>query len=57
MVVLASEQCAVSTVCTGLAPGSVDLFVRLSVVLREDVGTRLWGSEGLGSWPAKNRNC
>ena len=32
-----------SSACPGLVPGSVDLFGRLSVVLCEDVGTRLRG--------------
>ena len=49
-VVRASEQCALSAACTGLAPGSVDLFGRFSVVLCGDVGTRLCGvAEGLAA--------
>ena len=39
----ASDQCALSAVCTGLAPGSVDLFGWLSVVRCGDVGPRLRG--------------
>ena len=41
--VRASGQCALSLVCAGLVSGSVDLFGWLSVVLCEDLGTRLWG--------------
>ena len=41
MVVWASGLCALSSVCTGLVSGYVDLFVWLSVVPREDAGTRL----------------
>ena len=41
--VWASGPCALSSVRMGLASGYVDLFDWLSVVLREDVGTRLWG--------------
>ena len=39
--VRASGQCALSSVCTGLVSGYVDLFGWLSVVLCEDAGIRL----------------
>ena len=41
--VWASGRNALSSACPDLVPGSVDLFGRLSVVLCEDVGTRLRG--------------
>ena len=34
-------HCALSSVCTGLVSGYVDLFGRLLVVLCENAGTRL----------------